>query len=412
MRALRNALVLLLLVCLPVEIVSEEEEGGHEAVLEVREGVEMVWEKPREKPVALLLLFHRAGRSARSWWPSSARCRDCEGLPEESRIAASAVALNFATVALSCVESRSRRWSQKDGPLVAQGLLSLMKDQQWGDLPLFVIGVGCGAGFVATALPSSLSVEIRGVHIQLMSDAAGLRPSVIAKAFKNGQGIVGAGWFGRAQKALDKPPAKVVVVSYSQKDDIVKKAAKAIKNAWEDNGATVLEQVIHPLPLSRSYFSDAFASLSSSDGRGKKGSEKEVKRTTVPMVESRHMVDALKEKGFLDKRNFLLDDPTSTDWRAVVSAPVGERGALELGTLRSLSREAHQNNLRSPIGEAVNRAFALSEVDSRAIHATLHLFLDTLKKTNNGEASSFSSHRRRRLLRSSFTSSSSSRRLE
>mmetsp|Transcript_4484 Transcript_4484/g.14036 ORF Transcript_4484/g.14036 Transcript_4484/m.14036 type:complete len:254 (-) Transcript_4484:337-1098(-) len=207
------------------------------ARVEVHEGLEIVWESPSPKvaPRALLLLFHRAGRSGLSWWAASASCPKCEGLPEECRIATTGIAEGFATAALSCGDSRLRRWKQGDGPIVAHSLVSLMAANEWRGLPLFAVGVGCGAGFVSTVLPSVLppSLKIAGTHIQLMSDAAGLKPSLIAKAFKNGQGVVGAGWFGRAKTALSNPPSRAVAVMTVTRDETVAKAAKAIRDAWE-----------------------------------------------------------------------------------------------------------------------------------------------------------------------------------
>ena len=337
----------------------------YSATLEVHEGLEIVWASPsRHKPRALLVLFHRAGRSALSWWPASTSCPKCEGLPEESRITFSSIAAGFATAALSSGDSRSRRWSQRDGPMVAHSLVSLMAAHKWRGLPLFIVGVGCGAGFVATVLPSALppSVDIAGVHIQLMSDPAGLKPSLIARAFKNGQGVVGAGWFGRAKTALNNPPSRAVVVMHVARDETVARAAKAICVAWEQAGANVLAQRAVPLPLQTLYFSDAISSL--------------------PPVESAVLVTKLKNANFLSPDGFLLEDPMASEWRAVVSAPIGGHGAFELGTLRSVAHEVTQSPLRSPIGETVNRAFALSEVASHAINDTLAFFVATLGQQN------------------------------
>mmetsp|Transcript_18472 Transcript_18472/g.59573 ORF Transcript_18472/g.59573 Transcript_18472/m.59573 type:complete len:367 (+) Transcript_18472:145-1245(+) len=332
--------------------------------LEVHEGVDIVWSSPahRKKPRAVLVLFHRAGRSGLSWWPASKSCPNCDGLPEESRITSSGSAAGFATAALSCVDSRSRRWSQRDGPMVAHSLVSLMSARKWRGLPLFVVGVGCGAGFVATVLPSALppSVEIAGVHIQLMSDPAGLKPSVIAKAFKNGQGVVGAGWFGRAKAALNNPPSRTVAVMYVTRDATVARAAKAIYAAWQQAGANVLEQHVNPLPVKDLYFSNTIQSLRA--------------------VESAMLVAKLRKAKFLSLDGFLLEDPMTSEWRSVVSAPIGSSGAFELGVLRSVVQEAHRSPLRSPIGEAINRAFAFSEVSGHAINDTLAFFVAALKQ--------------------------------
>jgi hypothetical protein len=178
---------------------------------EVLEGVEVVWEAPanRKQPLGLLVLFHRGGRSALSWWEASATCEKCTGMPEEKAIVAAALAKGFAAVAVGCHDGKSSRWEPEDGPFVAHGLVALTGARRWKGVPLFALGVGCGAGFAATILPKALppSMAVRGVHLQLMTDQAGLSTSSVTKAFKGGQGVIGAGWHGGAKATLAAPPA-------------------------------------------------------------------------------------------------------------------------------------------------------------------------------------------------------------
>ncbi|KAH8070425.1 hypothetical protein JL721_5196 [Aureococcus anophagefferens] len=332
---------------------------------EVLEGVEVVWEAPanRKQPLGLLVLFHRGGRSALSWWDASATCERCTGMPEEKAIVAAALAKGFAAVAVGCHDGKSSRWEPEDGPFVAHGLVALTGARRWKGVPLFALGVGCGAGFAATILPKALppSMAVRGVHLQLMTDQAGLSTSSVTKAFKGGQGVIGAGWHGGAKATLAAPPAPNragqeseipnfkgsflgrfplapnVVICHMPRDDSVERAARSIKHAWAQTGATVLEQRAVPLPLTDAYFSDSVSGLS--------------------RAESAQIVAMLRVGGYLSGGGFLLVDPQRSAWRSVISAPIGRRGGFELGILRAIARDSLAP-FKSPIAEELNRARA------------------------------------------------------
>ena len=329
---------------------------------EVLEGVEVVWEAPakRKQPLGLLVLFHRGGRSALSWWDASATCEKCTGMPEEKAIVAAALAKGFAAVAVGCHDGKSSRWEPEDGPFVAHGLVALTGARRWKGVPLFALGVGCGAGFAATILPKALppSMAVRGVHLQLMTDQAGLSTSSVTKAFKGGQGVIGAGWHGGAKATLAAPPAPNVVICHMPRDDSVARAARSIKHAWAQTGATVLEQRAVPLPLTDAYFSDSVSDLS--------------------RAESAQIVAMLRVGGYLSGGGFLLVDPQRSAWRSVISAPIGRRGGFELGILRAIARDSLAP-FKSPIAEELNRAYALSEVSAEFVNATLSFFLKGLK---------------------------------
>lgn len=353
----RRHLLLVVVVALSLVVGAESGsfylEGGR---LEVYEGLELVWESPKKKPAAVLVMFHRAGRSARSWWDKSSLCESCVGMPEEKAITGSSLARGFATVAVSCRDTRSNRWDQSDGQLVAHGLVALLTDKKWRGLPLFSLGVGCGAGFIATVLPAALppSMKFGGVYLQLMSDQAGLKPSVMAKAYKGGQGVIGAGWFGRAKTMLSNPPAKLVAILHMPRDETVARAARAIRVAWQQAGAKVLEQRAVPLPLVDTYFSESIAEMTS--------------------TESAALVDMLRHAGYVSAGGFLVADPQRSAWRSVVSAPLGLVGGYELGTLRAVQRDS-MSPFDSPIAEEINRAFAVSEISAQFINQTLDFFL-------------------------------------
>ena len=254
-------------------------------------------------------------------------------------------------------DAKVRRWEPEDGTIVAHGVVALVGANKWKGLPLYALGVGCGAGFAATVLPKALppSMPLRGVHLQLMTDQAGLSTSSVQKAFKGGQGVIGAGWHGGAKATLANPPAKRVVICHMPRDDSVARAARSIKHAWEQTGAVVREQRAVPLPLKDAFFSDAIAGISP--------------------PESSAIVSMLSVGGYLSGGGFLLVDPQRSAWRSVISAPVGRRGGFELGILRAIARD-NLSPFHSPVAEELNRAYALSEVSAEFANATFDFFLE------------------------------------
>lgn len=323
--------------------------------LEVLEGLEIVWETPSERPRALLTVFHRGGRSALAWWDKSPGCPSCQGMPEEKKIVQAALSWNLAVIAVSAHDTKTYRWEVADGNTVAHGLVALTTARRWRGLPLFALGVGCGAGFIATVLPQALplSMKLSGMHLQLMADQAGLKASVINTALTNGQGVVGAGWHGGPKATLGTPPAGRIVVSHMPRDEAASRAARAIAHSWTKRGAAVLEQRSLPLPLHAKYFFDSIAGVSE--------------------VESAAVVSMLQRGGYLSTSGFLLTDPQRSAWRSVISAPIGRHGAHELGMLRAVTKDA-LSLFTSPIAEELNRAYGLAEVCGENMNATMDFF--------------------------------------
>ncbi|KAJ1458361.1 hypothetical protein M885DRAFT_562106 [Pelagophyceae sp. CCMP2097] len=321
-------------------------EGGQE---EFVEGAHLVWQAPRGKPAAILALFHRGGRSAGSWWDKSPSCPSCSGLPEEKRIVSSALARGFAAVATSSADTVMRRWDVHDGPGVASGLASLLAQRGWQGLPLYAVGVGCGAGFAATLLPQSLPPGLlRGLHLQLMADQP--FKATLQRPFK-----------GKGLAMLHTPPAKCIVMLHMARDESVARAAAAIRRSWETGGARVLEQRAVPQPMRESFFCESISAVSCG--------------------ESSALVGALLVAGYISSGGFLLADPQRSAWRSVVSAPVGRRGPQELGMLRALTRDRLEVG-RSPIAQEMHRAYALNEVTAEFMNETLAFFLASRENVN------------------------------
>ena len=159
----------------------------HESI----EGVEVVWEMPpAELPLrGAVFLAHGCSHSATDFWPASARCAGCLGLPEELRIVRALLAHGYAAVAAS---SADREWSRcwrtsDDAPRVTRALVALFsRAGATGALaraPLFLLGASSGGHFVgrlaATLSPppaSNLAVASGGASA-LVPPTTGLRVS-------------------------------------------------------------------------------------------------------------------------------------------------------------------------------------------------------------------------------------------
>ena len=74
-------------------------------------GLEVLWQVPSDGPPAgVLFLAHGCSHSGSDWWPSSARCPHCLGLPEEVRVRRAALARGYAVVAVTSFNRNSKCW--------------------------------------------------------------------------------------------------------------------------------------------------------------------------------------------------------------------------------------------------------------------------------------------------------------
>ena len=140
---------------------------------EVLEGVELVWAAPATTPKGLVALFHATGRRAHHWWPASTKCSSCKALPAEASLARACLKHGLAAASLT---AHTTTWNSDDGPRAAHALVALSTRQGW-KVPLYAIGIGEGASFVATSLPRALppSLPLKGVHVQLLGDVPATR---------------------------------------------------------------------------------------------------------------------------------------------------------------------------------------------------------------------------------------------
>ena len=79
-------------------------------------------------------------------------------------------------LAAASLTAHTTTWNSDDGPRAAHALVALSTREGW-KVPLYAIGIGDGASFVATSLPRSLppSLPLKGVHVQLFGDVPATR---------------------------------------------------------------------------------------------------------------------------------------------------------------------------------------------------------------------------------------------
>ena len=69
-----------------------------------------------------------------------------------------------------------------------------------------------------------------------------------------------------------------------------------------------------------------------------------------------------------------VSPPATSAWRGVVAAPLGRRGAAELGTLRVVARD-DLSSRSSALGAALARAYGRSEASAEDADAALAFLL-------------------------------------
>ena len=136
---------------------------------EVINSVETVWQKPASTTRGLLLLAHGCQHSATDFWPHSAACTQCVGLPEEVRVTREALKAGWAVVAMSSQDRAfSRCWHfETDGPAVAGALRSFRQQHGLEAVPLAAMGASSGGAF-ALQLPQAVP-DLAAVVSQIMA---------------------------------------------------------------------------------------------------------------------------------------------------------------------------------------------------------------------------------------------------
>ena len=134
---------------------------------------------PSEAPTGILLFAHGCAHSASEMWPSSERCANCEGLPEDVRIRQIAIfQRNFAVIAVSslkatlhgkgCWSTRGNAETGQDDIVSVPEIVAMVieRERALRDLPIYALGASSGGGFVLH-LPKTMNLA--GICAQIVS---------------------------------------------------------------------------------------------------------------------------------------------------------------------------------------------------------------------------------------------------
>ncbi|PNW71221.1 hypothetical protein CHLRE_16g692650v5 [Chlamydomonas reinhardtii] len=156
---------------------------------ETLKDVEVVWQLPAAGAAAakgVVFLAHGCSHGAVDFWPKSAGCPQCTGLPEEMNITLHVLTRGYAAVAISSYDRRMSRcwqnmWGSRDEILnsasdqadftrVETALKALLARERLEAAPLFAFGASSGGGFVL-GLPPVMPGVFSGVAAQIMGGA-------------------------------------------------------------------------------------------------------------------------------------------------------------------------------------------------------------------------------------------------
>lgn len=272
--------------------------------------VEAVWQAP-SRAVAVLLLAHGCSHSATDFFPASAGCPACTGLPEEALISAAALRAGFLVVAVSSENRETKCWSPEvDGPRVSAVLKKLLAGKE--EKPLYALGASSGGAFVAHLPDYEPRVAALEVQIMAASFASLRRPF---------------------------PPSRWV---HMPVDAGMASGVTAVVAALRLENRPVEEVQLSPQPVTPAFL-----------------------RARIPALggAAETVVAALRGADLLDKRGFLVSDPrgrVGAAWRAALKG-------LDVG---GDSLEADS----SPLAEVLNVAWARHEISSERIEETLAFF--------------------------------------
>eukprot|EP01039_Chlorochromonas_danica_P002506 gene2506-2744_t len=262
---------------------------------------EAVYQLPAvRRPNGVVFLAHGCHHSATDWWPHSPTCPNCIGLPMEMKIVSDGLRQGFVMLAVTSSNRQHKCWGQSDIPLVAALIQQFYTVKLKGNfsIPLHMLGASSGGGFVGFLAQSH--------HLKPKASSLCVQISTM-----------------RVVKRSYAPPVLFILM---ERDENMKKHVGEVSL----NKKQVI--VAHPVPINQTFFSQYIP------GR-------------ISTSLSEKIVEALKEKGFIDPNTgLLLEDPRASDWRAALSGQVVH---LEVDSL-----VADQ----SAISELMNVAWAYHEI--------------------------------------------------
>lgn len=265
--------------------------------VEIFNKTEVIWQIPNS-PKSILFLAHGCNGRAANFWDKSLNCEHCVGLPEERLIVLEALARNFAVVAVS---SKGKCWSMMKETIVVKRIIEFwVKKQNLENLPIVALGASSGGYFV-----SMLASRMKFSSIVIM---------------------IAEGVFDHIDVTKNYPPTLFV---HMPKDKVRKRIIDVNLEMMKREGVEVAEIQCKELALSPNFLADRVPGLD--------------------MKISVELFNLFKEKGFINKRGYLINDGRVIPWKEAMNE-------------RKISLP--NNILVNYIQEELNLAFAYHEMTS------------------------------------------------
>ncbi|GJU86263.1 hypothetical protein Tco_1293809 [Tanacetum coccineum] len=235
--------------------------------VEIFNKTEVIWQIP-VSPKGVLFLAHGCNGKAANFWDKCLECEHCVGLPEERLIVLEAISRKFAVVAVS---SKGKCWSMmKETEVVKKVLRFWVERQGLGGLSFVALGASSGGYFV-----SMLASKMRFSSIVVM---------------------IAEGVFDRIDVGKDYPPTLFV---HMPKDKARKKMIGENVEVMRREGVDVAEVECKELPLTPSFLAERIRGLD--------------------MKVSVELFNMFKEKGFVNKEGYLVNDGRVLPWKEAMS---------------------------------------------------------------------------------------------
>jgi len=274
-------------------------------------------------------MAHGCSHSATDWFPPSADCPQCLGLPEETTFTDFVLNQRFIAISISSSNRQRKCWRPQIDLNPVKDILSKFKSEhQIESLPLYAFGASSGGAFVgAMAMNQDLvgSLNLKGVIVQIM--AVSVDPNAI-------------------RESLAVPVMYIPMV----KDGRTLEAVHEQMDFLKDSLSTMCE--VKALPIDSLYFHHRIGG-----------------RVTAEI--SKKIYGGFKENGYLDDEDLLKEDPRRSDWREIVKKSVG------LETLKKLKDSLIGDE--SAISEEMNVAFSFHELTTQCNQEMMQ-FIESIEK--------------------------------
>lgn len=275
-----------------------------------------------------VLLFHGCSHSATDFFPKSASCQPCLGLPEELHIVRKCLARGLSAIAVSSTDRQRKCWqtnrTSPDGPDYDRVESALKAAAEHGifqrDQPLFAVGASSG-GYFATSLKAR--------YPQMIASNSIVAPSATTSQSSHSSSM--------HPQVFTHMAVRDMRTAHQVGQDIMK---------IESAKFAALSLAVQPIPITKEFLSSAFLNSG-------------FPHWNYKLVQD--VYKAIADGGLLDGIGALAEDPRRSNWRSVVK---------HLADRMNDSLVAD----KSPLSEELNRAWGAHEMTADRFDDTLDFF--------------------------------------